>query len=155
MRFLACRLYQSWDKKGDTSPIIKKDCFSHISPLGYIVGDNLLHISLLFWHKMRLSLLWFTFQWKYGKCLPSSRAVSFERRSAFPSHSSSFIGKIERSRGRRGLDILEIIPSEEIGVSFVLSREKLVSIKSSALRYFNSARILCHSLSSSARRDSP
>ena len=54
-----------------------------------------------------------------------------------------------------GLDILEIIPSEEIGVSLGLSREELVSIKSSVLRDFNSARILCRSLSSRARRDSP
>ncbi|MBI5678136.1 MAG: hypothetical protein HZA47_02820 [Planctomycetes bacterium] len=35
-------------------------------------------------------------------------AIPFERRSAFPSHSSSFIGKIERLKGRsgQGLDIL-------------------------------------------------
>ena len=52
------------------------------------------------------------------------------------------------------LDILEIIPSEEIGVSLVLSREELVSIKSSALWDFNSARILCRSLSSLISRDS-
>ena len=49
MRFLSCRLYQSWDKKGDTSRIIKKDCFSHISPLGYYGGDNQWHMSLLYW----------------------------------------------------------------------------------------------------------
>jgi hypothetical protein len=47
------------------------------------------------------------------------RAIFFERRGAFPSLSSSPTDKIERSRGRRGLDILERIPSEAV-VSFVI-----------------------------------
>jgi len=65
MRFLSCRLYQSWDKKGESSPIIKKDCLSHISPLdlGIINGTYPCYSG----HTMRLSLLWFAFQWKYGK----------------------------------------------------------------------------------------
>jgi len=51
-------------------------------------------------------------------------AIPFERRSAFPSHSSSFIGKIERLKGRRGLDILEMIASESV-VSLVMEGAEL------------------------------
>jgi len=56
--------------------------------------------------------------------------------------------------GRSGLDVLERIPSEAV-VSFVMTGEELENFKNSALSDFNSARILCRSLSSSARRDSP
>ena len=153
MRFLSCRLYQSWDKKGDTSRIIKKDCFSHIFTLGYIVGITYCTYPCYSGHTMRLSLLCFAFQWKYGKCLPSLRAISVERRGAFPILSSSPTDKIERSRGRRGLDILERIPSESV-VSFVMSGEELENfgVGTGSPLLLLVKRILMHNLESRLNR---